>query len=229
MNINANMDVAIISEGKYGDRATGVIGKKFNCDFLKINYAGDFEDIEIDRAQLNELKKYDVIITYIINPDLTYALINEIHNINEKLNKKIFVIVGAWRGEGFKKQLESFGNVICPDLMCNLDEHDLKDKLDKYPQLKEFLKYFGKPIVNIYLDNNIIKDIDVIRESPCGSSSETLQEFIGKEFNEKTLIDIGLRVQHFCRAGKLRVFIEKEGKKSRAGKILVNGINIIKK
>jgi hypothetical protein len=229
MNINANMDVAIISEGKYGDRATGVIGKKFNCDFLKINYAGDFEDIEIDRAQLNELKKYDVIITYIINPDLTYALINEIHNINEKLNKKIFVIVGAWRGEGFKKQLESFGNVICPDLMCNLDEHDLKDKLDKYPQLKEFLKYFGKPIVNIYLDNNIIKDIDVIRESPCGSSSETLQEFIGKEFNEKTLIDIGLRVQHFCRAGKLRVFVEKEGKKSRAGKILVNGINIIKK
>ena len=180
MNINANMDVAIISEGKYGDRATGVIGKKFNCDFLKINYAGDFEDIEIDRAKLNELKKYDVIITYIINPDLTYALINEIHNINEKLNKKIFVIVGAWRGEGFKKQLESFGNVICPDLMCNLDEHDLKDKLDKYPQLKEFLKYFGKPIVNIYLDNNIIKDIDVIRESPCGSSSETLQEFIGK-------------------------------------------------
>ena len=229
MNINANMDVATISEGKYGDRATGVIGKKFNCDFLKINYAGDFEDIEIDRAQLNELKKYDVIITYIINPDLTYALINEIHNINEKLNKKIFVIVGAWRGEGFKKQLESFGNVICPDLMCNLDEHDLKDKLDKYPQLKEFLKYFGKPIVNIYLDNNIIKDIDVIRESPCGSSSETLQEFIGKEFNEKTLIDIGLRVQHFCRAGKLRVFVEKEGKKSRAGKILVNGINIIKK
>ena len=229
MNINANMDVAIISEGKYGDRATGVIGKKFNCDFLKINYAGDFEDIEIDRAQLNELKKYDVIITYIINPDLTYALINEIHNINEKLNKKIFVIVGAWRGEGFKKQLESFGNVICPDLMCNLDEHDLKDKLDKYPLLNEFLKYFGKPIVNIYLDNNIIKDIDVIRESPCGSSSETLQEFIGKEFNEKTLIDIGLRVQHFCRAGKLRVFVEKEGKKSRAGKILVNGINIIKK
>ncbi|WP_421077677.1 DUF166 family protein [Methanothermococcus sp. Ax23] len=229
MNINANMDVAIISEGKYGDRATGVIGKKFNCDFLKINYAGDFEDIEIDRAQLNELKKYDVIITYIINPDLTYALINEIHNINEKLNKKIFVIVGAWRGEGFKKQLESFGNVICPDLMCNLDEHDLKDKLDKYPQLKEFLKYFGKPIVNIYLDNDIIKDMDVIRESPCGSSSETLQEFIGKEFNEKTLIDIGLRVQHFCRAGKLRVFVEKEGKKSRAGKILVNGINIIKK
>ena len=229
MNINANMDVAIISEGKYGDRATGVIGKKFNCDFLKINYAGDFEDIEIDRAQLNELKKYDVIITYIINPDLTYALINEIYNINKRLNKNIFVIVGAWSGEGFKKQIESFGNVICPDLMCSLNENDLKDKLDKYPQLKEFLKYFGKPNIKIFLEDNKIKSINVLREAPCGSSSETLQEFIGKEFNEKTLIDIGLRVQHFCRAGKLRVFVEKEGKKSRAGKILVNGINIIKK
>ena len=81
----------------------------------------------------------------------------------------------------------------------------------------------------MYLNNGIIENIDVVRGAPCGSSSETLQEFIGKEFNEKTLIDIGLRVQHFCRAGKLRVFVEKEGKKSRAGKILVNGINIIKK
>nr|WP_292460944.1 DUF166 family protein [Methanothermococcus sp.] len=224
------MNVAIISEGKYGDRATEVIGKKFNCNFLKIKYRGNFEDIEIDRTQLDELKKYNMIITYTINPDLTYALINEIQNINKKLNKNILVIVGAWKGAGFKKQLENFGNVICPDLMCNLDEHGLKDKLDKYPQLKEFLKYFGKPVVNIYLNNNnIIENIDIIREAPCGSSSKTLEEFIGKEFNEKTPIDIGLRVQHFCRAGKLRVFVEKESKKSIAGKILVEGLNIIKK
>ena len=111
--------------------------------------------------------------------------------------------------------------------MCSLDESDLKDKLDKYPQLKEFLKYFGKPEVKVYLENNKIKNIEVLREAPCGSTSETLKEFIGKEFNEKTIKDIGLRVQHFCRAGKLRVFVEKESKKSRAGKILVEGIKII--
>jgi hypothetical protein len=222
------MDILIVSEGKYGDRAVKTIGKKFNCNFLKINYTGDFEDIEIDKNQLKEIEKYDLIITYIINPDLTYALINEIYNINKRLNKNIFVIVGAWSGEGFKKQLESFGNVICPDLMCSLDENDLKDKFDKYPQLKEFLKYFGKPDIRIYLEDNKIKYINVLREAPCGSSSETLKEFIGKEFNEKTITDIGLRVQHFCRAGKLRVFVEKESKKSRAGKILVEGLNIKK-
>nr|WP_048057982.1 DUF166 family protein [Methanothermococcus okinawensis] len=223
------MNIAIVSEGKYGDRATKVIGEKFNCNFLKINYTGDFEDIEIDRAQLDEMKKYDIIITYTINPDLTYTLINEISNINKKEKKNIFVIVGAWKGEGFKKQLESFGNVICPDLMCNLDEHILKDKIEKYPQLREFLKYFGKPIVEVYLDDNdIIKYIDVIREAPCGSSSDTLKEYIGKKYDKKTLINIGLRVQHFCRAGKLRVFTEKESKKSRAGRILVEGINLKK-
>ena len=222
------MDILIVSEGKYGDRAVKTIGKKFKCNFLKINYTGDFEDIEIDKNQLKEIGKYDLIITYTINPDLTYALINEIYNINKRLNKNIFVIVGAWSGEGFKKQIESFGNVICPDLMCSLNENDLKDKLDKYPQLKEFLKYFGKPDIRIYLEDNKIKSINVLREAPCGSSSETLKEFIGKEFNEKTIKDIGLRVQHFCRAGKLRVFVEKESKKSRAGKILVEGLNIKK-
>lgn len=220
------MDILIVSEGKYGDRAVKTIGKKFNCNFLKLNYTGDFEDIEVDKNQLKEIKEYDLIITYTINPDLTYALINEIYNINKRLNKDIFVIVGAWSGEGFKKQLESFGNVICPDLMCNINKDDLKDKLDKFPQLNEFLKYFGKPDITIYLENNKIKYINVLREAPCGSSSETLKEFIGKEFNEKTLKSIGLRVQHFCRAGKLRVFVEKESKKSRAGKILVEGINL---
>ncbi len=220
------MDILIVSEGKYGDRAVKTIGKKFNCNFLKLNYTGDFEDIEVDKNQLKEIKEYDLIITYTINPDLTYVLINEIYNINKRLNKDIFVIVGAWSGEGFKKQLESFGNVICPDLMCNINKDDLKDKLDKFPQLNEFLKYFGKPDIKIYLENNKIKYINVLREAPCGSSSETLKEFIGKEFNEKTLKSIGLRVQHFCRAGKLRVFVEKESKKSRAGKILVEGINL---
>ena len=215
------LNILIVSEGKYGERAVMVIGDKFNCDFMKLNYSGDFEDIEINKSQLKEIEKYDLVITYLLNPDLTYCLLKELSN------KPIFTIVGAWSGEGFKKQLENFGNVICPNLMCDFNEEGVKDKLNKYPQLKEFLKYFGAPKINIYLKDNKIDNIEILRGAPCGSTDETLKEFIGKEYSKKTLIDIGLRVQHFCRAGKLRIFVEKEGKKSKAGKCLVEGIKII--
>ncbi|XRO76393.1 DUF166 family protein [Methanocaldococcus sp. 10A] len=218
------MKVAILTDGTYGERAYKIIKSKFPCDFITVNYYGDFDEITISDDDIQKLKNYDLFITYTLNPDLTYELVRKI----KELNNKAFVLVGAWKGEGFKKQIERIGNAFCPYLMCDIDEDGLKDYLDNYPQLKEFLKYFGKPKVKLYVKNNKIGKIDILREASCGSTSETLKEFIGKEFNDKTLIDIGLRVQHFCRAGKIRLFVEKEGKKTKAGKILVNGIEIIK-
>jgi len=218
--------VAILTDGVYGDRAYNTIKSKFPCDFITVKYYGDFDEITISENTIEKLKDYDLFITYTLNPDLTYELVRKI----KELNNKAFVLVGAWKGEGFKKQIESFGNAFCPYLMCDIDEDELKDYkdyLDNYPHLKEFLKYFGKPKVKLYIKNNKIEKIDVLREAPCGSTSETLKEFVGREFNDKTLIDIGLRVQHFCRAGKIRLFVEKEGKKTKAGKILVSGIQVI--
>ncbi|AEF96699.1 DUF166 domain-containing protein [Methanotorris igneus] len=214
------MKIGILSEGKYGERAYNVIGKKFNCDFIKVKYSGEFDDIEIDKDVLEKLKDYDLFITYTTNPDLTYELVRQI----SKINKNAFVIVGAWKGGGFKKQLESFGNAFCPDLMCEIDEDVLKNYIDKFPQLKGFLKYFGRPKVKIKCIDDKIKDIEILREAPCGSTSETLKEFIGKEFNENTLKNIGLRVQHFCRASKIRLFVDNECKKIKAGEIIVQSV-----
>jgi len=210
--------IAILTDGAYGDRAYETIKRKFPCDIIKVKYYGDFDEIIINKEILNRLNDYDLFITYTLNPDLTYEIVKSI-------NRKSFVLVGAWKGEGFKKQLERFGNVFCPNLMCEIDEKKLNKYLNKYPQLQEFLKYFGKPRVNLILDNNkIIRRIEILREAPCGSTSKTLEEFIGKKFDDNLLLNIGLRVQHFCRAGKIRIFVEKEGKKTKAGKLLVEGI-----
>ncbi|EHP83741.1 DUF166 domain-containing protein [Methanotorris formicicus] len=214
------MKIGILSEGKYGERVHKVIGKKFNCDFIKVKYSGEFDDIKIDKDILEKLEDYDLFITYTTNPDLTYELVRQIR----KINKNAFVIVGAWKGGGFKKQLEGFGNVFCPNLMCEIDESVLKNYLDEFPQLNKFLRYFGRPKVKIILENNKIKDIEILREAPCGSTSETLKEFIGKEINEKTLKNIGLRVQHFCRASKIRLFVDNECKKIKAGEIIVQSV-----
>ena len=216
--------VAILTDGVYGERAYKTIKSKFPCDFITVKYCGDFDEITISEDTIEKLKDYDLYITYTLNPDVTYEIVKKI----KEINNKAFILVGAWKGEGFKKQLESFGNAFCPYLMCDIDETQLIDCLNNYPQLKEFLKYFGRPKVELYIKNNKIEKIDILREAPCGSTSETLKEFIGREFNDKTLINIGLRVQHFCRAGKIRIFVEKEGKKTKAGKILVSGIEVIR-
>lgn len=216
--------VAILTDGIYGERAYKTIKSKFPCDFITVKYCGDFDEITISEDTIEKLKDYDLYITYTLNPDVTYEIVKKI----KEINNKAFILVGAWKGGGFKKQLESFGNAFCPYLMCDIDETQLIDCLNNYPQLKEFLKYFGRPKVELYIKNNKIEKIDILREAPCGSTSETLKEFIGREFNDKTLINIGLRVQHFCRAGKIRIFVEKEGKKTKAGKILVSGIEVIR-
>lgn len=220
------ISVAIVSDGKYGHRAYEVIKKKFPCEYIILKYRGNFDDIEIEEEILKKLKDYHILITYLRDPDLTYTLLEEISN--QKLDKNPFIIVGIWEGEGFKRQVEKFKNVVCPDLLCNLDEDYLQDKLEEYPQLQEFLRYFGKPKVNIYLSNNIIEKIEVIRDSPCGGVSKTLKEFLGERMDENTLKRIGLRVQHFCNTGRFRLFSERECKKVKVGQILLEGINIKK-
>ncbi|HIQ38917.1 MAG TPA: hypothetical protein EYH53_02795 [Methanothermococcus okinawensis] len=219
------MSIAIISDGKYGHRTYEVIKKRFHCEYIILKYRGNFEDIRIEEEMLKKLKNFDILITYLRNPDLTYTLLEEI-NTQKKLDKNPFIIIGIWEGEGFKRQMERFKNVVCPDLLCNLDEKYLRDKLEYYPQLREFLRYFGKPKVNIYLDNNIIKNIEVIRDSPCGAVSKTLQEFFGERMEEDTLRRMGLRIQHFCNAGRFRLFSERECKKVKVGQILLEGINL---
>lgn len=222
------ISIAIVSDGKYGHRAYEVIKKKFYCKYIVLDYKGYFEDIRIEEETLKKLKNFDILITYLRNPDLTYTLLEEI-NTQENLDKNLFIIIGIWKGEGFKRQMERFKNVVCPDLLCNLDEKYLRDKLEYYPQLREFLRHFGKPMVNIYLDNNnIIRNIEIIRDSPCGAVSKTLQEFFGEKMEKDTLRRIGLRVQHFCNAGKFKLFSERECKRIKAGQILLEGINLQK-
>jgi len=219
--MDSKISVAIVSDGKYGHRTYENIKKKFPCEYVVLKYRGEFEDIEIDRETLKKLKNFHILITYLRDPDLTYTLIQEIGG-----EKHPFIIVGIWKGEGFKRQLERFRNVVCPDLLCNLDEDYLKDRVKEFPQLKEFLKHFGKPRVNIHLDGDVIRDIEVVRDSPCGAVSKTLQEFLGERIGEETLRRMGLRIQHFCNAGGFKPFSERECKKVKVGHILLEGIEI---
>lgn len=190
------MKIVIVSDGPYGERAYSTIKKEFPCEFLVIDPPkSQFADeIEIHPDVKDVLEKADLIITYILHPDLTLDLVDALHQ------KVAWIIVGAWRGEGFRNQLEQYGNVSCPENMCDLTENG-------NPVYDKFVSKFGLPKVHIECKGHEIVGIDVSRCSPCGSTFFVAEELVGEKADKDLPIKAGLKIQHYpCRAPKMRLF-----------------------
>lgn len=141
---------------------------------------------------------------------MTLELIDQIH---EKVS---WIIVGIWRGEGFKNQLQKYKNVFVPDNMCEL-EGTFDD-----PAINRFLEKFGKPEIKINCQGEKIVEIEVLRGSPCGATEFIAEDMVGKEVeNKKSLAkQAGLRVQHYpCKGHKLRLFSDENSHKQVASKL----------
>ncbi|WP_459202583.1 DUF166 domain-containing protein [Methanococcus sp. CF] len=200
------MRVVVVSDGPFGERAYDTIKKEFECEYLILNIPkpesiDDFT--EFPNEQLAKIKSADILITYILNPDITIDLIEQVRKCVR------FTIVGAWKGKGLKNQLESFKNVICPDIMCELVENG-NEIFD------EFVSKFGKPEVEIKVENNIATEIKVIRGSPCGGTNFVAKDLIGQNISDIST-KAGLRIQHYpCRAGRIRLFSDEESGRYKA-------------
>ncbi len=193
-----DMKIIIVSDGPYGERAHATIKNEFNCELHVLEPPDSLfaDEIEIRPDVLKALEKADLIITYTLHPDLTLDLINALY---EKVE---WIIVGAWRGEGFRNQLEQFGNVTCPENMCDLIENG-------NPIYDAFVSKFGSPLVGIKCDGDEIVGIDVLRSSPCGSTFFVAEELVGEKADKELPIKAGLKIQHYpCRAPKMRLFAD---------------------
>ncbi|GAB4307958.1 MAG: DUF166 domain-containing protein [Methanobacteriaceae archaeon] len=199
------LKIVIVTDGPYGERAHETISKDFECDFVQLEPPASLfmDEIEIEPNSLKKLENADILITYVLHPDLTLELV-------EKLHHKIkWIIIGAWRGEGFKNQLEKFGNVTCPENMCDLEENG-------NPVFDEFVSKFGKPVVEIKSEKGLVTSINVLRCSPCGSTQFIAEKLVGESI-ENLPIKAGLKIQHYpCRAPKMRLFADDECKKEMA-------------
>jgi hypothetical protein len=191
------LKIAVVTDGPYGDRTFNTIRKEFESEFIELEQPESMfmEDIEIDEETLERLKSMDIIISYILHPDLLLELVEQLHDYVG------WIIVGAWKGEGFKNQIEEYENVICPENMCDLEESG--DEV-----FNEFVSKFGKPIVEIELTGNNVSKVHVLRSSPCGSTFFVADEMVGENVNNLP-IKAGLKVQHYpCRAPKMRLFAD---------------------
>jgi len=197
--------VAIVTDGPYGERAYENIKEEFETCFIELEApTGIFADeIEISQDKLGEIRSADIVITYTLHPDLTLELVERIHRDVE------WIIVGAWRGEGFRKQLTGFGNVTAPENMCDLEENG-------NPSFDEFARKFGRPVVEVDVEDGKVGDVRVLRCSPCGATRFVAEALKGESI-EDLPVKAGLRVQHYpCRAPKMRLFSDDECKKEMA-------------
>lgn len=189
--------VIVVTDGPYGDRTFDTIREDFETVFFELDEPNSMfmDEVEVPDSILTELKSADLVISYILHPDLVLEMVEQIHEDVE------WIIVAAWRGEGLKNQLEAFGNVSCPDTMCELEENG-------DPVYDEFVSKYGKPVVEIQLEGNKVKDVHVIRSAPCGSTHYVSREMVGEDVNNLPT-RAGLKVQLFpCRAPKLRLFVD---------------------
>lgn len=205
------LKVAIVTDGPYGDRAFDNIKNEFDTTFIELEQPKSMfmDDIELPKRNINQIEDVNILITYTTHPDLTLELVERFaDNVD-------WIIVAAWKGDGFKNQLESYNNVICPYIMCELEENG-------DPIFDKFASDVGKPKVLLKLDDYKLKDIVVLRSSPCGSTtfvSEYIKDkYAGKELDKENLpTEAGLKLQHYpCRASKMRLFTEEECKKEMA-------------
>ena len=204
------LKVVIATDGPYGERAFENIKKDFDTEFVELEQPASMfmDEIDIPADALAKLKDADILITYTQHPDLTLDLV-------DMVNKDVdYIIVAAWGGEGFKNQLERYGNVTCPYIMCELEENG-NEVFD------EFTSKIGKPKVDIEVEDGKIVDISVVRSSPCGSTSFVANYISDNYLNSDNLENIpteaGLKLQHYpCRAAKMRLFSDEECKKEMA-------------
>ncbi|MGO9387763.1 MAG: DUF166 domain-containing protein [Methanobacterium sp.] len=205
------LKIAIVSDGPYGNRAFDNIKKKFDTKFIKLEKPTSMfmDDIEVPEKDIKLIENANILITYTTHPDLTLELV-------ERFTDKVdWIIVAAWQGEGFKNQLKSHPNVICPYIMCELEEIGT-------PLFDEFASQIGKPQVELRFDGNKLKDVTVLRSSPCGSTTFVAEFIIEKYLNKKLdtenlPTEAGLKLQHYpCRAAKIRLFSDEECKKEKA-------------
>jgi hypothetical protein len=204
------MKIVIATDGPYGERAYENIKKEFDTEFIELEQPTSMfmDEIDIPEDVLSKIKEANILITYTQHPDLTLDLVGMVNNDVD------YIIVAAWRGEGFKNQLEIYGNVKCPYIMCELEE-------DGNPVFDKFASKIGKPKIDIKLENGQIKGINVIRSSPCGSTSYVADYILDKYSNQNNFdnitLEAGLKLQHYpCRAAKMRLFSDEECKKELA-------------
>jgi hypothetical protein len=180
-----------VSDGKYGDRAFENIKRRFPTEWISVDFPNTplIDDVKLD------LPDCDLYLSYVRHPDVVLAL----------LEKQVPTILGISFGIGFLNQAKRiFEKVVAPPTMCSLEDNTGTREFD------EFAKFYGRPKFEVKLEGEKFSQIEVLRESPCGSTRGAAGDIIGVPVSVEMLQFFALRVCHYCRAPRFGRTCDKE-------------------
>ncbi|MFW9951012.1 MAG: DUF166 family protein [Candidatus Thorarchaeota archaeon] len=185
--------ILILSDGKYGDRATKVIQKKFiNTKIITIqerNPTEVIDELDLGENVNREIEHADLLIVYVRHPDV----------VAEICYYKKPTILAVDFGEGFlRQQKEENPNIVMPTSMCSIPSNTGINEIDEY------FNHFGYPLFEVKLtyangEIPIITDVKAIVESPCGATNIGLEHIRGKPLTSETITAFGLNIRYECR------------------------------
>ena len=155
---------------------------------------------------LDEVFLSDEVETVIQNADILILYLRHPDVVAEICDHQKPTILPVHFGEGFFNQVKgSNPNVVQPVSMCNALPNTGISVID------EFYNEFGTPNYVVKLEYNspkapLIKEIKLVRESPCGASFNTLEHIKGKQLTVETLNDFAVSVRQECREPMTVIF-----------------------
>jgi thymidylate synthase len=113
-----------------------------------------------------------------------------------------------------KEELESMGVCVAfPAPFCAL-------KGGKDERIRAFSKYFGKPELKIEVGNGVIRDVEVVRDAPCGNTRYVADKLIGVRVDKASMLAQQYHHQFPCLASSIKDKYAHDNMMNRAGRIL---------
>jgi len=188
------MNIGIISDGSYGDRAFENIKRVFDATWTLVPDIPPTtmldEDIDL------HVPECDLIISYVRHPDIILQI--------ARLQKPLILAISP--GLGLLQQAKNVNpRVIGAKTMCSLDPNS------GIPEIDEFARFFGRPRYRIEMaQQGVVESIETKRSAPCGSSEAGACFLKGKSLTTTNMNDFALAVCHECRAPRFGHTCDKE-------------------
>lgn len=176
------MKVLIVYQGDYGKRFRDNIGKHAPVEWEVegFHYTKKIPTFveELSDYLPQGLPSCDILISVQEHPVVAEMIPLFIKQIGARaviapIDNKTHLTAGLARQ--LKKKLEQAGvEFLHPMTFCTLSE-----KMTKNDLVLEFLKYFGRPEVEIEFENEKVKEVRVIRDAPCGNTRYVAEHLTG--------------------------------------------------
>jgi hypothetical protein len=176
------MRILVAIQGHYGQRIADNI-RKYGPASWKVytfSFAENLPAIVDDPGEFlpKELPAADLLISLGEHPGVAQMIPDMVKKSGAKAviapaDNRVWLPPGL--AKQIKRKLESMGvDMVYPVPFCTLTEKDSQN-----PHIKEFAKYFGRPDIDIDLDEDRIKRATVLRGAPCGCTPYVADGLVG--------------------------------------------------